>query len=357
MIKVKAPGKLYLAGEYAVVETGYPAILVALNQFVHVSVEESHDYGSIISRQYQEESLYWKRQGNQMIFDNRDNPFHYILSGIKITEQYAQSLGKKMQCYHLKIDSELDSPDGKKYGLGSSAAVTVATVKALCTFYKLPVSKDELFKLAAIAHFEVQGNGSLGDIAASVYGGYIAYHSFDREWLTLARKEYSLNELVKLTWPQLKIELLDPPTDLNLLIGWTGSPASTSQLVDVVGLKKAEKKAKYNLFLKESKTCLRKIIAGFHHGSLAQIQQGLQQNRQSLKEMAKFSSLELETPKLKRLIEIAESFGGVAKSSGAGGGDCGIVALNKMIDPLKVYNKWQAEGIEPLNLKVHNVID
>ena len=34
LITVKAPGKLYIAGEYAVVESGYPAIIVALNQFV-----------------------------------------------------------------------------------------------------------------------------------------------------------------------------------------------------------------------------------------------------------------------------------------------------------------------------------
>lgn len=48
-----------------------------------------------------------------MVIDNRDNPFEYILSGIRITEQYAQELGKKMRCYDLKIDSELDSPSGK----------------------------------------------------------------------------------------------------------------------------------------------------------------------------------------------------------------------------------------------------
>ena len=88
-----------------------------------------------------------------------------------------------MEFYHLKIDSELDSPDGKKYGLGSSAAVTVATIKALSEFYELNLSKEHLFKLASIAHLNVQGNGSLGDIAASVYGGWIAYHSFDKECL------------------------------------------------------------------------------------------------------------------------------------------------------------------------------
>ena len=52
MISVKAPGKLYIAGEYAVVETGQPAILVALDQFVYVNLEKSNDLGSIISKQY-----------------------------------------------------------------------------------------------------------------------------------------------------------------------------------------------------------------------------------------------------------------------------------------------------------------
>ncbi len=105
-----------------------------------------------------------------MVFDNRDNPFHYILSAIKLTEQYARELDKPLALYKLYIDSQLDAKDGKKYGLGSSAAVTVATIKALAKFYDLKMSKDQIYKLAAIAHLDVQGNGSLGDIAASVYG-------------------------------------------------------------------------------------------------------------------------------------------------------------------------------------------
>ena len=117
MIKVKAPGKLYIAGEYAVVETGCPAILVGLNKYVYVSIEDSKDFGTIISKQYENSTVVWKRRGEHMVIDNRDNPFEYILSGIRITEQYAQELGKKMRCYDLKIDSELDSPSGKKYGL------------------------------------------------------------------------------------------------------------------------------------------------------------------------------------------------------------------------------------------------
>lgn len=41
MIEVSAPGKLYIAGEYAVVETGHPAVIAAVDQFVTVTVESA----------------------------------------------------------------------------------------------------------------------------------------------------------------------------------------------------------------------------------------------------------------------------------------------------------------------------
>lgn len=357
MITVKAPGKLYIAGEYAVVENGYPAIIVALNQFVTCSVQESRDFGSIVSRQYNENSIYWRRLGDEMIFDNRDNPFHYILSAIKTTEDYARSLGRSLSVYHLKIDSDLDSEDGKKFGLGSSAAVTVATVKALCKFYDLPVDKNKLFKLAAIAHFDVQGNGSLGDIAASVYGGWIAYHSFDRQWLAVQRKTTDLATLVDLDWPNLQIEILTPPSNLQLLIGWTGSPASTSTLVDKIALAKAKEQADYQTFLADSKKCIQKMIDGFHEGSLDAIQTGIRYNRRLLQKLTGFSGVTIETPLLKRLCQVAEEFGGAAKSSGAGGGDCGIVAIDNSIDLSSLIKNWEKEKIERLNLAVHAIRD
>lgn len=357
LITVKAPGKLYVAGEYAVVETGYPAIIVALNQFVTCTVEKSQDFGSIVSKQYNENSIYWRRQGDEMVFDNRDNPFHYILSAIKITEQYARSVGTDLDFYNLRIDSELDSPDGKKFGLGSSAAVTVATVKALCKFYNLPVDKNKLFKLAAIAHFDVQGNGSLGDIAASVYGGWIAYHSFDRQWLAQERNVLDLSTLVNLDWPDLKIEILTPPANLELVIGWTGSPTSTSTLVDKVSLAKAKEQSNYKTFLHESKECIQNIIDGFHQESLAIIQEGLRYNRQLLHKLTDFSGVTIETPLLKKLCEIAEEFGGAAKTSGAGGGDCGIVVIDKKFDLSAMLKQWQANEIEQLKLSVHAIKD
>ena len=354
LITEKAPGKLYIAGEYAVVENGYPAILVALDQFVTCSIEESAaEVGKIISRQYHNNALQWHRLGEQMVVDNRDNPFSYILSAIKVTEEYARSFARELRIFDLHIDSQLDSDSGKKYGLGSSAAVTVATVKALCRFYNLPVTKDEIFKLAAIAHFEVQGNGSLGDVGGSVYGGWIAYHSFDRQWLAQQRKYLDLRTLVDLPWPDLKIESLKAPSNLQLLIGWTGKPASTSQLVDKISLFKARQQKEYRQFLEDSKHCIQRMVDGFHNADLESIKNEIRYNRELLKQLGTNSGVHIETPVLNKLCEIAEDFGGAAKTSGAGGGDCGIVAIDRDSNFKLVLKKWAANKIEQLPLSVH----
>ena len=352
MITAKAPGKLYIAGEYAIVEPGSPAIIVAIDQFVTVTIKESKETGSISSEQYQENSLSWHRRGNKIIFDNRDNPFHYILSAIRLTELYAQSTGKQMVNYHVNIDSDLDSTDGKKYGLGSSAAVTVATVRALSLFYNLKLTDDALFKLASMAHLDVQGNGSLGDIAASVYGGWIAYHSFDRDWLRIMRQDTPLVDLLTMSWPMLSIERLEQPHDLELLIGWTGSPASTSIFVDKMALFKGKQKSTYLKFLEDSKKCVNAMIKGFERNDSAMIQKEVTHNRLILQHLAHASQIVIETTALTALCDLSESQHAAAKTSGAGGGDCGIALATSKTNRSALFNDWLNNAIQPLDIKV-----
>lgn len=353
MITVKAPGKLYIAGEYAVVEAGEPAVIVALNQFVTVRIEAAHGMGRIQSKQYQENSITWQRQGDEMVFDNRDNPFHYILSAIRLTEAYASEQGKALRLFNLYVDSDLDSADGRKFGLGSSAAVTVGTVKALLQFYGLALSQEQIYKLAAIAHLDIQGNGSLGDIAASVFGGWIAYRSFDREWLRAQRNLASLSELLAMPWPGLDIELLTPPESLRLLIGWTGSPASTSHLVDQIKAATSRSRTEYKHFLHRSRAVVEKLVQGFREGNLALIKQQIGRNRFLLQQLSQFSHVHIETAKLTQLCDLAIAAGGAAKTSGAGGGDCGIVILDRHIDPEALIAQWHQIGVQHLPLSVH----
>lgn len=354
MITEKAPGKLYIAGEYAVLEQNCPAIIVALNQFVRVSISAAvGNTGIIHSKQYSQDSIHWRRQGNKMVIDNRDNPFEYILAAIRFTEQYLLENGTSLKVYDLHVNSDLDSKDGPKYGLGSSAAVTVATVKAILAFYGIERKHDLVYKLAAISHYSVQGNGSAGDIAASVYGGWLAYQTFDKDWLKHELATKKLSDVLTEAWPGLQVQLLTPPEGMELVIGWSQKPASTSRLVDETNAQKENFQQEYEAFLTNSRQCVLKMIAGFKQHNISLIQEQIRVNRKLLAHFAKLNHIAIEIPRLTELIEIAEKFGFAAKTSGAGNGDCGIVITNHNGKIADLKAEWLKAGILPLDFHVH----
>lgn len=357
MIEASAPGKLYIAGEYAVVEPGHAAIVAAVDQFITVKIKKADHNGSIQSQQYSDLPIRWTRRNGELVLDQRENPFHYILAAIRLTEHYAQENGKTLSFYHLKVTSELDSSSGRKYGLGSSGAVTVATVKALNLFYHLKMDPMMQFKIAALAHLAVQGNGSCGDIAASCFGGWIAFSTFDHAWVKDKKESWSITELLASKWPKLSIETLQAPKNMRLLIGWTGTPASTSDLVDQVNLSKqgpTDKLCAYEKFLAESHSCVKEMITGFKVGNVKTIKKMMTTNRKLLGNLAQTTGVRIETPALKQMCDLAETYGGAAKSSGAGGGDCGIVIADQKTGILPLMSKWEEVDIIPLPLHVYH---
>lgn len=354
-VVVKTPGKLYIAGEYAVVETGCPSVIIAVDQFVTVSVEPHEGEGMIFSPDISEIPLIWNRETIRTLRADRDQPFRFILSAIRYTEAYLLSRGRTLTYYHLDIRSELTGEDGRKYGLGSSAAVTVGTVQALLRFFDLSVSKQTVFKLAALAHLAVQGNGSCGDIAASVYGGWLAYTAFDHGWLQdQIDSGKSLTDIMDQQWEKLSVEQLTLPDSLNLLVGWTGRPASTRQLVDGVAQVKKSRAADYHDFLSASSACVGRIIEGFRNGHSEWILEGIRTNRRLLNALSEMSGGLIETEPLRMLCQIAEKYHGAAKSSGAGGGDCGIVLFGRAVSAEKIRKEWENADIVPLPLQVYH---
>jgi len=357
MIEVSTPGKLYIAGEYAVVEPGHLAIIAAVDQFINVTIESATENGSIQSQQYSDLPIRWTRRNGELVLDHRENPFHYILAAIRLTERYAKEQGTLLSFYHLKVTSELDNSSGRKYGLGSSGAVTVGTVKALNLFYDLQMDPLMQFKIAALAHLAVQGNGSCGDIAASCFGGWLAFSTFDHKWVKKRQETWQISDLLKSDWPKLSIQPLQSPKNMRLLIGWTGSPASTSDLVDQVNQSKEDKddiQKNYEQFLTDSHRCVKDLMDGFIQDDVTKIKKMIRKNRTLLQNLAKVTNVVIETPALKQLCDLAENCGGAAKSSGAGGGDCGIVIADQKTGILPLMSKWEKADIIPLPLHVYH---
>jgi phosphomevalonate kinase len=351
MIEVKAPGKLFIAGEYAVIETGNPAILVAIDQYLTIQMIECQDKGCFVTTYPESISVDWTRKQNRIILEN-EGPFKHLIAALQVMEQIAVEEDKDLRYYRITIESDL-AKDHRKYGLGSSSALLVATIKALSLFYKLNLNHLELFKAAALAQLQLNPLSSCGDIAASSFGGWIAYHKFDADWvLHQLKKQDTIKSLIIKDWPYLKIETLTPPSELKLLIGWTGSPASTSHYVKEVYEKRLDHPTEYNQFLKASKECVLEMIQAVKDSDIPLIQAGIRRNRQLLQVMSTTLGVKLETEQLRKLCELAESCGFAAKPSGAGGGDCGIAMGKYNSCHEQLLALWNKYHIQLLSIKV-----
>ena len=359
-VVARAPGKLYIAGEYAVVEPGHRAVLVAVDRFITVRITPCSPAGgyagTIRSRLYDTGSRPWRHRPQDGQAEAVGGDDDYVISAIRVVEALVTQGGGRPRSFDLSVSSELEEDDGRKLGLGSSSAVTVATVRAVAVFYGLAADDLTVYKLAMLASDTVQPIGSGGDIAASAMTGWVAYTSPDRSWLRRARQRAgvggSVSDLVETDWPGLSVRRLPSPS-LRLQVGWTGAPASTPALVADVQTR-SHGADDYTVFLRDSQDCLARLITAIEDDDAARIMRQIARNRALLAGLSRIGGRTIETTELSRLVEIALDHGATAKSSGAGGGDCGIALCPPATDLFALRAAWETAGIRPLDLSVYS---
>lgn len=357
MIETRAPGKLYVAGEYAVVDPGRPAVLAAVDRYLTVELTESSDAGRVRSSEYGRAPLVWVRDRHSDGIVVEHEPYDYVFAAISAVEQLRAELRLPPRYFDLDIRSELDDAGGRKFGLGSSAAVTVAVVAALDEFYGLGLTRTERFKLALLATVEVAPTASGGDVAASTFGGWIRYTSPDRDALRTHRAVHGVAATLASNagageWADCQVTRLPHPDTLRLLVGWTGSPASTERLVERVRHPDGTAPRPYTTFADDSTRCVEELVACFErHGEGAL--DVIRRARRLLQQLGTSSGIPIETDQLKTLCDIAERHGAAAKPSGAGGGDCGIVLAGTDLPVSGILREWETHDIRRLSLSVH----
>lgn len=167
VIKVSAPGSVMLMGEHAVVK-GHWAIACALDKSIEVRLTPRNDRIITIDSKLAQYSaclddLTWLAE------------LSFVIKAIEL------HLLELTHGFDLKVDAQFSHT----LGLGSSAAVTVAVIQALCQYTKTALSKPlHLKKALAVVH-AIQGRGSGTDLAASIYGGVIAYRVSPSEVIPL----------------------------------------------------------------------------------------------------------------------------------------------------------------------------
>ena len=324
MIAVKTCGKLYWAGEYAILESGQLALIKAIPIYMKAEIAFFDNY-RIYSDMF------------DFAVDLTPNPdYSLIQETIALVEDFLVYRGQTLRPFYLEIRGKMER-EGKKFGLGSSGSVVVLVVKALLALYNLSVDQNLLFKLASAVLLKRGDNGSMGDLACIVTEDLVLYQSFDRQKVAAWLEEENLETVLERDWG-FSISQVQPTLECDFLVGWTKEVAVSSDMV---------KQIKQNInqnFLNSSKEMVTCLVEALEQGKSEKIIEQVERASKLLEGL----SADIYTPSLRQLKEVSQDLQVVAKSCGAGGGDCGIALSFDEQSTETLKNRWLNLGIELL---------
>lgn len=299
----KAPAKLLLSGEYCVLE-GYQALVTPLDYFASCSYTPDSQLNITVSGPPQ-------NLGTQFIEKIFAESKH---SGLTIPTGN----------YH--IDSSDFYVNSHKLGIGSSAAVCTATLKLLCALNQRSLTPNKLFQLALNAHRQ-SGNrlGSGVDIAASSYA----------KTLFFQRDIHSHQASIT-------------PLDINLhklplLVVFTGQSQSTHDFLSQLFLFKQTSIKEYQRIIDQLGYESERLNKALIDAHVSQCIAGFNQISNILVSLSELLSIPIISEAHQLITKIAHSYGGAAKTSGAGGGDISLcVVPHKHYQ--EIYNELQNNG-------------
>ncbi|MEK6977394.1 MAG: mevalonate kinase [Candidatus Hydrothermarchaeota archaeon] len=184
MVITSAPGKVILFGEHAVVY-GEPALAGAIERRVYVEMEESRRNGLTIS--------------SEGVEDGDEYALRYLRKAVEVA---LVDLGAdRDRGLEVRVASHITTASG----LGSSAAVSVATILAVSRLLDAELSGEALAGLGHQVELQVQGAASPTDTLTSALGG-VLYIEPGKGYKRIA-------------------------VSIPLVVGCTGDPRATKEMV------------------------------------------------------------------------------------------------------------------------------
>ena len=291
-VEASAPGKVILYGEHSVVYRG-PAVVLAIDRRAKVFAEKRTDNRIFVDADnlgfsgYFENDVYHAVRGQAW----RGRNLAALNVSAKKTMEYLGAEGG----VNLKVRSMIPIA----VGLGSSAAICVATVGAVEKLHEGGLKKEEISNVAFKGETIIHGKPSGVDNNVSTFGGVMSYEKGEG---------FTHHQLSK---------------EIPFIIGNSRKKRSTKRMVENVAALKERNPAVLDNFIdamgniaREGLNVLLKTDLGTM-GDLMDLNHGL------------LSGIGVSTMKLEILCHTARKNGALgAKLTGAGGGGC-MVALSE----------------------------
>jgi len=304
--RASAPGKLILAGEYAVL-AGAPAISAAVD--IRASATVALCSGSV----------------SELCIANDGGRYHFTVSAageISWQENPAEQgtllaaalrmlastdqLSKKLPALSVQLCTgdfyrKASGQPARKIGAGSSAALAVALVASLQAAFGQEAALAECLETHRLFQ---DGKGSGIDVATSWHGGVIA----------MTGRAAQLPQVQSLAWP----------TGLCVQPVWTGLSASTVELLGRLEEYCEQSGSTREQVLQGLQDAAEQTLDCWSAGESQQIVAALESYGALLGELDQRASLGIWSERHCALRDLAARYGVGYKPSGAGGGDFGI---------------------------------
>lgn len=254
-----APGKLVLSGAYSVLE-GAPAIVSAVDRYV--CCDSAH-------------------------------PAELVTAEVRavLSPEAAPS-----------FDASALRSGGRKLGLGSSAAILVASLAASDGRYFEGEAelRQAIWQTALAAHRQAQGGGSGIDVAASTWGGTL-----------IARRTVDHG---------LELEVATLPSDLVVEAWASQVAASTPELLGAVARLRERAPEAHRSLLDRLRAAAERAASALRRAQTMDLIAELSEQRAGFEALGQAAGVQIVTPEVARLAQSAPPEAAVLPS-GAGGGD------------------------------------
>lgn len=347
LIEARAPGKLVIVGEYAVLE-GAPGLAVAVdvraearirtapgsrNQLVIPDTGESFGFRWVAGNGPRWEGA------SPGAFGLPLEACVAILAARGLLPSAAALPACQIELATAAFHQTGPGGHRVKLGLGSSAAIVVALTGALLRFAGGPaLPRQALIAICHEAHRRLQGGAGSGiDVATAITGGAVAIE-FGRSH----GPDAGVPQARPVAWPRR----------LSMAAVWTGQSASTPAMLGRLRAYRERDAARFGSHMERLGANAGQAVAAWNAEDTPGILGAIAGYEAGLRQLDEAAGIGIFSPVHERLRAIAVKQGAVYKPSGAGGGDFGIALTDSRTVDQVVRAAYAAEGFRVLDAEL-----